>query len=109
MATQRTAYRGLDSQPEASDRKLMLVYQAGIANVFEVDCFNVAASGRELTYRLYQGDFYGALMYCRGAGRMGAVVRTVHCNMAGNVANQDWTEDLESAPFADKLINLRLN
>lgn len=61
--------------------RIMLVYQAGLANVFEVDCYNVRHAGREYAKRLYQGDFYGAVMFCRGAGHLGAIVRTVHCTI----------------------------
>jgi len=51
-------------------KKAMLVYQAGIANVFEVDALNLSSYGRN-TRRLYQGDFRGAQYICHGwrAGR----------------------------------------
>ena len=82
-------------------KKAMLVYQAGIANVFAVDAFNLAPHGRNAR-RLYQGDFRGAEQLAQGLGLAGAVVRSAAANRAGDIANATWTDDLESQPFSDK-------
>jgi hypothetical protein len=86
-------------------KRAMLVYQAGIANVFKVTSFNLSDFGRDAK-RLYQGDFRGAVQLSRGLGLAGVTVRTAACNMAGDIARSHWTEDLESQPFSDKLINV---
>lgn len=77
-----------------------LIYQAGIANVFEVACLNLADYGRDAR-RLYQGDFRGAEMFARGLGAAGVVVRTAHCNQAGDIIHATWSEGLDSAPFSE--------
>jgi hypothetical protein len=89
-------------------KKAMLVYQAGIANVFQVDCFNLASFGREAK-RLYQGDFRGAVNFARGLGAAGVTVMTAHCNMAGDIIDRKWSDNLDEAPFSDKFINVHLN
>lgn len=81
--------------------RLVLVYQAGIANVFEVESFNLADFGREAR-RIYQGDFRTAESICYGAGLAGAIVRTAACNQAGDIATAHWSEDLDEQPFSDK-------
>lgn len=89
-------------------KKAMLVYQAGIANVFAVDCFNLAPYGREAK-RLFQADFRACVAYCHGLSAAGVIVRSAHCNMAGDITDQPWSDDLDSAPFNDSIINLRYN
>ncbi len=81
--------------------KLMLVYQAGIANVFNVSGFGL---GRDTTVRkrIYQGDFRTAEKICYGAALAGAIVRTAACNMVGDIIGQTWTDDLDSQPFSEK-------
>jgi hypothetical protein len=81
--------------------RAMLVYQAGIANVFEVDCFNLNPAGR-VAKRLMQGDFRGCECFARGLRAAGVIVTTVHCNMAGDIADQPWSDDLSAAPFDDR-------
>lgn len=81
--------------------RAVLVYQAGIANVFEVDCFNFAPSGRTETL-LLQSDFRTCEAFCRGLAAAGVAVASAACNMAGDVARQKWTEELEQQPFSDK-------
>ena len=78
--------------------KVFLVYQAGIANVFKVDSFNLADYGREAT-RLHQGSFDSARYFAQGMGAAGAVVRSAHCNEAGDIARRHWSEEWDSAPF----------
>lgn len=81
--------------------KVVLVYQAGIANVFEVQSFNMASYGREAR-RLLQSDFRACEMFARGMAAAGATVTTAACNMAGDIVNQTWSEDLETQPFSNK-------
>lgn len=89
-------------------KRAMLVYQAGIANVFAVDCFNLATFGREAK-RLLQSDFHTCLSYASGLGASGIIVRTAHCNKAGDIIDQTWYDDLENALFSDKIVDLKLN
>jgi hypothetical protein len=81
--------------------KYVLVYQAGIANVFKVRCLNLADFGRDAE-RVYQGDFRTARAICHGLGLAGKVVRSAHCNRAGDVAACLWSEDLGGAPFSPR-------
>ena len=85
-----------------------LVYQAGIANVFAVDSFNLAAYGRNAR-RLYQGDFRGAEMFARGLGAAGVPVVSLHCNQAGDIAAATWSDDLSAAPFRESFHPVRVN
>jgi len=89
-------------------RKAMLVYQAGIANVFAVDSFNLADYGRNAK-RLSQSDFRSCEMFSFGLAVAGVVVRTAVCNMAGDITNQTWSIDFESAPFSDKFNPVSMN
>ena len=74
-------------------RTLVIVYQGGIANVFE-------------DYRrLLQSDFRTCEMFCRGAQAMGATIVPAWCNVAGDVGtcHERWNyNDFENAPFNDK-------
>lgn len=88
--------------------RVMLVYQAGIANVFEVKSFNLADYGRE-AIRLRQGGFRECLDFACGLGHAGAIVRTAHCNRAGDIREAVWSEDLDSAPFSESMTNLKAN
>lgn len=89
-------------------KKAMLVYQGGIANVFEVDCFNLNPFGRKAK-RIYQGYFEGAQLFCQGLAVAGITVRTAGCNEAGDIMNSQWTENFESLPFAEQLVEMRFN
>lgn len=82
-------------------KKAVLVYQAGIANVFAVDCFNLNPYGRNAK-RLFQSDFWACENFARGLDAAGVKVATMQCNMAGDITNMQWSNDLESAPFSDK-------
>ncbi len=87
--------------PHTAERpRVALVYQAGIANLFLVDSFNLDTAGRNAR-RIYQGDFRTAEAIAKGAGIAGAIVHSVSCNKAGDVANYGWCDDLENAPFSD--------
>jgi hypothetical protein len=80
----------------------VLVYQAGIANVFEVECFNMCDFGRDAR-RILQADFRTCESFARGLAHAGYAVASAACNEAGDISKSDnWTVDLESAPFFDK-------
>ena len=81
--------------------KLMLVYQAGIANVFQVQGFMVDKSATERD-RVLQGDFRTCEQFCLGAQYAGAEIAVAACNRAGDIGSDDWTWDVEAQPFSDK-------
>ena len=73
-----------------------LIYQAGIANIFEDNA---------------QGGFKRVMQYCfrpcedfaRGLKYAGAVVRVGWCNRAGDIINEAWNfKNLGDAPFSEK-------
>jgi hypothetical protein len=82
-------------------KRAVLVYQGGIANVFEVECFNLCDYGRGAR-RLVQSDFRACEWFARGLDRAGVLVTTMQCNQAGEIAASKWSDDLEAAPFSDK-------
>ena len=82
-------------------RRYVLVYQAGIANVFRVSCFNLSPYGRDAV-RVRQADFRSCEAFARGLAEAGALVHSAACNAAGDIADAAWTDDLESQPFADR-------
>lgn len=87
---------------------IMLVYQAGIANVFRVKRLsNMASRGK--TERLFQGGFRDARFFCEGMAECGAVVRTAWCNQAGDIINAEWTSDRSSQPFSESTVEVNRN
>jgi hypothetical protein len=82
------------------ETRIALVYQAGIANVFEVQSFNLADYGRD-SKRLLQADFRACENFARGMAAMGAIVRSVAANVAGDCSNVQWSDNLDDAPFSD--------
>jgi len=82
-------------------RRAVLVYQAGIANVFAVTSFNLANYGRD-AHRLLQSDFRTCEAYARGLAAAGIRVGTAVCNMAGDITQQPWSEAIEDAPFSER-------
>lgn len=80
-------------------RKAVLVYQAGIANVFAVDAFNMSDYGRGAV-RLLQHSFTPCEYFARGLAAAGVKVATAQCSQAGDIASATWSEDLEAAPFS---------
>lgn len=82
-------------------KRAVLVYQAGIANVFEVTAFNMADYGRDAK-RLMQADFRSCENFARGLDCAGVKVATAHCNQAGDIVNARWSTNLDEAPFSDK-------
>lgn len=83
-------------------RKAVVVYQAGIANVFLVENVFETHEGRGAS-RLAQSDFNSCEMYARGLKEAGFRIESAHCNMAGDVAAQKWNFDLSDAPFRDSM------
>ena len=82
-------------------RRFLLVYQAGLANVFEVDSWNLA-SGQRNSRRLLQADFRACENFAWGIATLGHLVATVGCNQAGDIINAQYTEDLDDLPFSDR-------
>lgn len=82
-------------------KRAVLVYQAGIANVFDVISFNMADYGREAK-RLIQSDFRTCEAFAQGLAAAGVKVASAQCNMAGDVIRQKWSEDLDAAPWSNK-------
>jgi hypothetical protein len=87
-----------------------LVYQAGIANVFEEipvrDTRSQASTGltiRSDRVRVLQSDFRACESFCRGLKRAKKTVRVAWCNEAGDIQESFWRfSDFSSAPFSDK-------
>lgn len=79
-------------------KRAMLVYQAGIANVFAVDSFNLAPYGRNAR-RLLQLDYRTCEYYARGLRAAGATVRVAACNQAGDIAERAWVDDSDAQPW----------
>jgi hypothetical protein len=82
------------------EKRAVLVYQAGIANVFEVDCFNMSDFGRNAR-RIVQADFRTCESFARGLGFAGYKVATAGCNQLGDIASATWTTDLDPLPFSN--------
>lgn len=88
--------------------KAMLVYQYGIANVFEVKCFNLNKFGRSAK-RLYQGDFISARNIAYGIGLAGGIVRTANCDKVGDITREQWEDLTSDAVFSDKKLEVSCN
>lgn len=81
-------------------KKFYLVYQAGIANVFERVTWT---NGEGATSRVLQSDFRTCEIFCRGIRSMGGYVIPAWCNEAGDITNRQWNYDeFFLAPFDDK-------
>ncbi len=78
----------------------VLVYQAGIANVFEVTSLNQSDYGRDAK-RLLQSDFRQCEAFANGLKAAGVCVKTLACNVPGDISKLRWTSDLDSAPFSE--------
>ena len=89
-------------QDERDVHTAVLVYQAGIANVFAVDGLNMRDHGREAT-RLLQSDFRTCEAFARGLGAAGVHVASAWCNEAGDIIARPWNALLEDDqfPFSD--------
>lgn len=80
--------------------RFSLVYQAGIANVFQVESWNLSPFGRNAK-RLMQSDFRTCETFARGLAFGGHLVQTFACNLAGEIANSKWSDELEAQPFSE--------
>jgi len=74
-----------------------LVYQGGIANVFQI-----FPDTNTKPRRILQGDFRTCETFCRGLREMGAEVVPAWANVAGDVVNAHWNFDtgFSLAPFS---------
>jgi hypothetical protein len=88
--------------------KVMLVYQAGLANIFKVKYFNLSPSLREAE-RILQDDFRTCESVAFGMGLAGAIVRTAACNAAGDIKELRWSDDLNMQPFSNKFRPVTMN
>ena len=80
----------------------MVVYQGGVANVFQVDTFNYGPFNRNAK-RLLQGSFRECETFARGMMAAGADVRSASCNRAGDVTDAEWSAHLAGVPFANEI------
>jgi hypothetical protein len=79
----------------------VLVYQAGLANVFSVESFDLSPEKRNAK-RLLQHAFTPCEWFARGLAAAGVRVTTWACNQPGDIVNAEWSNDLEAQPFSDK-------
>ena len=77
---------------EMTKRTYTLVYQAGLANVFDT------TAG---TSRVYQHAFTACEHFARGLREAGHTVNVAYCNRAGDIASLPWNTQYEDAPFTD--------
>ena len=83
-----------------SKKQIALVYQAGIANVFE--CAKVSAEPYDRhAKRLMQADFAACENFASGMRAARLVVFTLHCNEAGDIQDSRWSWNLDEAPFRE--------
>lgn len=68
------------------ERSAQLVYQVGIANVFLSEGEGMDSKRT----RVYQGDYRSAENISKGIRLAGVPVTVWHCDMAGDIALQDW-------------------
>src|SRR5262245_63488620 len=81
--------------------RAVVVYQAGIANVFQVRYFT-QWHGDRAARRLLQGSFQECIWFARGLKVAGVDVRQAACNEAGDVAERRWSTPLDEAPWSEK-------
>lgn len=72
--------------------RAVLVYQAGIANVFAVENIHPDPAKRLTTRPLVQGAFETCQAYANGLSAAGATVTSMACNEAGDIADRTWHE-----------------
>ncbi len=68
-------------------KRVALVYQVGLANVFQLA---VGGGGRE--QRVMQADYRSCELYVRGMRDAGAEVHVYHCDAAGDIAHLLWAD-----------------
>lgn len=83
-------------------RQIFLVYQAGIANVFETQYANPTVRLRGTTRRLFQHAFSPCEWYAQGLRDAGCALLVASCNQAGDIATADWSLGLDDCPFREK-------
>ena len=79
-------------------KRYALVYQAGIANVFQVSSFNLKDYGRDARL-VMQSDFRSCECFVHGLVEAGALAYVASCNLAGGIFRANWTEGLGDCPF----------
>ena len=82
-------------------KRFVLVYQGGIANVLRVSSFHLVDYERDAE-RVYQGDFRTAEAVALGMGLAGAYVISAHCNQAGDIRHKPWSVCIDDMPFSDQ-------
>lgn len=86
-------------------RDIAVVYQGGLINVFHIPRGVNATMSKDTTgqwadrRRIFQGDYRTGESIAYGLGLAGRVVRSFGCNMAGDIALQAWTTELDDLPF----------
>lgn len=85
----------MTSKDSSTRKQVALVYQAGIANVFDV------TDGQR--HRLMQHAFSPCEWFAAGLAACGAQVNSFHCNQAGDITDAQWSSDLEDAPFYESM------
>lgn len=82
-------------------KRIALVYQAGIANVFEVETFSNEPNGRNAR-RLLQHAFTACEWFTRGMLNAGnCEIKIYSCNRAGDIVAAPWVDGLADCPFRD--------
>jgi hypothetical protein len=79
--------------------KYVIVYQAGIANVFSVE----STDSGKIRRRLMQHAFEPCEWFMRGLQYAGGDCYFACANYAGDIAGQDWDTPLSCAPFSDRM------
>lgn len=74
-----------------------LVYQTGIANVFDVS----KGLGADKVRRILQADFRTCENFTRGLAAAGVAVDTWSCNVTGDCAKVKWIYGTNGTPFRD--------
>ncbi len=90
-------------------RYIALVYQAGIANVFELTCRHDLENPEARTgpaKRLLLHAFQPCIWFVRGMAGWPEefLVRTFACNRAGDIKEAPWTAGLDDCPFRDNAV-----
>ena len=83
-------------------KRAILVYQGGIANVFEIRDTPEHVANATYRKRLLQSDFRTCESFARGLACAGVEVSSMACNQAGDIAGAQWGL-LGDGPFRDKM------
>lgn len=80
-------------------KQYVLVYQAGIANVFLCENGLYEVTGRS---RVTQNAFGPCEWFCRGLMEAGEAVAVAWCNKAGDITGDSWNYGcFDDAPFCE--------